>query len=215
MPAKESLQKRVEHAVAGKFFLEEAIAEGVVNYRAAAKRLRREVGGGTIEAIAIALRRHAERGRTGGADRKIAALFSSSRVRARTGISDFTLVPGRALLDRLPEISRKIHPERGGLFQVVFGHEGATLIVDSEGHADAARALKGLIIDERKDLAAVSIITPRKVEDTVGWVAAVTRLLARHGINMVESLSCYTETILIIDENDLPRALEMLRRAKG
>ena len=39
-------------------------------------------------------------------------------------------------------------------------------------------------------------------ESTSGVVAFITSLLAEYNINVVELLSCYTETILVVNKSD-------------
>jgi hypothetical protein len=219
MPAakRESIQKAVEREVQNLFFMEEALLEKVVNLRAAAKKIRPKVRQGSIEAIAIALRRYGEKSRreTRNADAALAALLARSRIRTRTDVADFTLESGGLTLSKVSEIVKKIKPGRGEILHVVFGEEATTIVVDGENYGLVKKACSSLIIEERKNLSEISIMTAKKVENAVGWVALISRLLARNGINMVETLSCYTETIFLVEEADLGRTLEVIRKARG
>ncbi len=213
----ESIQKAVERQVKGLFYMEEALFEDILNLRAAAKKIKPRVRQGSIEAIAIALRRYGEKARKDAraADEALSAMLSRSRMRVRTGVADFTLESESVTLSKVAEIVKKIHPGRGEIIHVVFGQEATTIIVDSENYDLVKKACASLIIRERKSVAELSIMTTRKVENTVGWVALISRLLARNGVNMIETLSCYTETILLVEEQDLGRTLELIRKAKG
>jgi hypothetical protein len=213
----DSIQKAVEGIMAKSFLMEQSVASGIANLRSVARKIRPSVGKASVEAVAIALRRYREKAKRSGADsdKVLSELLARSRVRVRTGVSDFTLLPGASSFPKVAEIARKVDPGRGETLQIIFGQDATTLIVDSENHEEVGRLAKGIIMDERRDLAAVSIVTPKKVEGALGWVALVTRLLARNGINMIEMFSCYTETILIIEEESLARTLEVFRKAKG
>jgi hypothetical protein len=212
----ESVQKSVERILHKSFLLEESVVSGVANLRSVARKIKSQVGKASVEAVAIALRRYREKAGKGRkeADRALGDLLSRSRIRVRTGISDFTLLPGGSFT-KVAEVARRINPGRGETLHIVFGQDAATLIVDSENHGETRKIVKESVIGERENLASVSIVTTKKVEGALGWVALVSRLMARNGINMIEMFSCYTETIIVIEEEDLARTLEAIRKAKN
>lgn len=59
------------------------------------------------------------------------------------------------------------------------------------------------------------IKSPLEIEKTPGVIAYLTSLLTEHNINVIEFISCYTYTILIIDRKDVSRAYEILSRVIG
>jgi hypothetical protein len=49
------------------------------------------------------------------------------------------------------------------------------------------------------------------VEKITGVVAFITSLLAENEINIHEIISCWTDTILVIDSKDLNKAINILQ----
>ncbi|MDP7282055.1 MAG: ACT domain-containing protein [Candidatus Undinarchaeales archaeon] len=56
------------------------------------------------------------------------------------------------------------------------------------------------------------IIPNSNVESTHGFVQYTTGLLAENGINIVEVLSCYTDTIFIVEKEDALKAYDILSK---
>jgi len=54
---------------------------------------------------------------------------------------------------------------------------------------------------------------PESIEETPGLLQLLAGLLASQRINIVEALSCYTDTIFLLDESDLSRAIATLTQA--
>jgi len=61
------------------------------------------------------------------------------------------------------------------------------------------------------NLVALILISPPRVEDTPGFVAFITSLLASREINIVEFISCSTNTVIILDQADALNAFSLLQ----
>ena len=71
------------------------------------------------------------------------------------------------------------------------------------------RGEKGLtLLTENLNL--LTIKSPEDIEETPGVIAFILNALAHEGINVVEFISCYTDTILAIKERDTTKAYELL-----
>jgi hypothetical protein len=68
------------------------------------------------------------------------------------------------------------------------------------------------ILIERKGLAEISVTSPRTIEETPGIIAYLSSALAANGINIVETVSCYTDTIFILEEKDILKGFEVLNK---
>jgi len=66
------------------------------------------------------------------------------------------------------------------------------------------------VIDFKKDLVEIVILSPRSIEEVPGVVNYFYSLFTQAGINIVETLSCFTDTIIIIEKKDLIKAIELL-----
>jgi aspartokinase len=54
-----------------------------------------------------------------------------------------------------------------------------------------------------------------RLETTPGVVSFIYGLLAEHGINVVEEMSCWTELMLVVAEEDAARTIRLLNSISG
>jgi glycine cleavage system regulatory protein len=63
----------------------------------------------------------------------------------------------------------------------------------------------------QKNLVALILLSPSVVEETPGFVAFITQLLASRNINIVEFISCSTNTIIILNGSQALQAFSLLQ----
>jgi hypothetical protein len=61
----------------------------------------------------------------------------------------------------------------------------------------------------------IVVNSPEELEATVGVVAFLTTLLAEQNVNIVEFISCWTETIIVVDKKDSFKTYEALSNLIG
>jgi aspartokinase len=61
------------------------------------------------------------------------------------------------------------------------------------------------------NLVALVLLSPDRVETTPGFVAFITQLLGGHDINIIEFISCFTNTIIVLDSKDALKAFSLLQ----
>ena len=111
-----------------------------------------------------------------------------------------------ALLNLEKEIKNKRE-----IFRIIEGVSAITIIT-TEDFADLIRRnFKNKIILENKNLAEITIKSPIELETTPGTYAYLCSLFGENNINIVETLSCYTDTIFLIDEKDTGKVMSLLR----
>src|SRR3989338_835970 len=64
---------------------------------------------------------------------------------------------------------------------------------------------------KNKNLAEITIKSPKEIETTPGTYAYVCSLFWENNINIVETLSCWTDSIFLIKEEDVGKAINLLR----
>ena len=52
---------------------------------------------------------------------------------------------------------------------------------------------------------------PKGVEETTGFVAYIYSLFGENGVNILETMSCWTDTIFITSEDDIPTVMKFLK----
>lgn len=71
------------------------------------------------------------------------------------------------------------------------------------------------VLKKNENCTTIIIKSPKEIETTPGVVAFLTSLLSEQNVNMIEFISCWTKTIIVIDRKDSLRAYEILMNVVG
>ena len=63
---------------------------------------------------------------------------------------------------------------------------------------------------KHEDCTMIVVHSPEELENTPGVVAFLATLLAEQNVNIIEFISCWTETILVVEKKDSLKAYEVL-----
>ncbi len=97
------------------------------------------------------------------------------------------------------------------IFYSIEGSTAITLITTLKYKDALTRMLGPDIIKISADLAMITIKSAQELETTPGVIAYLYSLFGEHGINISETMSCWTNTIFIIHENDISKAIAFLK----
>jgi len=171
----------------------DALNMKIVNYSALARILKEELGEGSIEAVKAAVIRVSDEIAS---DRKlreeaVQSILKESKVR---------------LQDKIAVV---ISPLTLDIPHIVTAH-----LTDQYVYVVDQTTMKEKLKDPAKvqsNLVALILLSPPRVEETPGFVAFITQLLASRNINIVEFISCSTNTIIILDGQDALKAFSLLQ----
>ena len=91
-----------------------------------------------------------------------------------------------------------------------------TLIFDQRLHPRVRRSLAAAeVLDEGEGEAAITVHSPEDIVTTPGCVSAFYNQLFRRRINVEDTVSCYTDTIMLVEMKDASRAFEALTELIG
>jgi len=192
----ESISELVWLYVKQRPFLKEVLRQGVVNHSALARKISMEAFGTKKHqnAVKMALIRLGERMERLDCDleaRILAVLRSSSMVLK----SKVAVVIAKRELEGVRTLS-----------QVKSGRHMTYIIEQRELERIAPKALW-----KREDnLNLITIESPEELEDVPGVISHILGSLASEGINVVEFISCYTDTLLVVRQADTERAYRVL-----
>ena len=173
--------------------LMDALKMKIVNYSALARMLQAEIGEGSLEAVKAAIIRvgeevEAERGLQ---EERVRSILRESVVR---------------LQDKIAVI---ISPQELDIPYIVTAY-----LTDSYVYIVDQTRLKAKLpefVQVTSNLVALILISPPRVEKTPGFVAFITGLLSSREINIVEFISCSTNTVIVLDSKDALNAFSMLQ----
>jgi hypothetical protein len=171
----------------------DALNMKIVNYSALARLLQKEIGEGSLEAVKAAIIRVAEEISKEKSTREEAVLsiLKGSKVR---------------LQDKIAVL---ISPIKLELPYIVTAY-----LTDSNVYVVDQTTLKNKLpelVNVQKNLIALILLSPPAVENTPGFVSFITQLLASHNLNIIEFISCSTNTIIILNSRDALIAFSLLQ----
>lgn len=192
----ESISELVWLYVKQRPYLKEVLRQGVVNHSALARKISVDAFGTANRqgAVKMALIRLGAR-----MDRIEDDL--ESRILAVLGKSSMVLKSKVAVVIAKRELEG-IHP----LSHVKSGRHMTYILEQRELEKIPPKALW-----KREDnLNLITIESPEELEEVPGVISHILGSLASEGINVVEFISCYTDTLLVVRQADTERAFRVL-----
>jgi len=101
------------------------------------------------------------------------------------------------------------------LLSIVISARSITLIAPPESIAQVEKKLGSQMLKRLDGLCLLQLSSSEEIEDVPGVYAAVLDSLARKGINVLESSSCFTDTNVVVRRADAVRAFEALEDLCG
>jgi hypothetical protein len=208
-----SVARRVREYLDGHPVVADSIRLGIGNYSAIARRVADDLGLPFSAAVVAACRRY-PRGR-GSSSRESAVrrVLRKSRIETRTKVAAITLGLGTDVLQRLGDVVEELLDENS-LCRVIQVSRGTVVIVDEDSVLRVTKVLRGTeVVAVRKGLVELAVTSPESIEQTPGLLTLLTGVLSAQSINILEALSCYTDTIFLLEQDDLNPAMTVLTRA--
>jgi len=188
------------------------LKKGLINYSSLARLVAKELGAekASKEAILVAARRFKERlSLDFEGERQIASLLSRSELEIKSKISLFILEKG-INLDRVDEIQKKVRKESGTFF-LLEGSDNYTIVTQEKFAPLVKSAFLQKTIKSESGLVLINIKSPKEIQALPGVVAYLSSLFFENGVNILEFISCWTDTLFVIESKDLNNALNFLK----
>jgi len=205
-----SISKTVQSLIENDPPIQDALARGYGNYSAIARILRprvEEIHGRRVSLTAIitAVKRASA---TYTPKTEYQGIVAGSKISLRTDVAKISVEKTRRTLEKA-RLASADFPE--AFFQVLEGASTLTLIFD-DGIFSEVRSIfrKDEILAEKRGLAALIVQSPQGIVETPGCIVAFYNPISRAHINIEETASCFTETIIVLSMEDAARAFSIL-----
>ncbi len=169
------------------------VKDGLCNYTSLASKVARAIGAGAKQ------------------DAVKAALIRAGHEHAKSG-EDFEARVEKILKGSSIEVRSKVAVVRSKsgigvpVIAISNSRSGVMSVVDSS-YAPAIRKKGHHVID---GLVLITVYSPKEIEDTPGSIASMIDALWAEGINILEFISCHTDTLLVLSSSDGARAYDVL-----
>src|SRR3989304_7935395 len=195
-PRTRTIAKKKRPPPKKKPYLLEALEKGIVNLSELSRQIQEELNTDNTSAVKAALRRFSEELQKHKQKREEKVL----QVLKRSGIAVYDR---KSVMITSKEINTKTGMKVDLLDKYVY-------LLD---RSDLPERITTLV--KHDNCTMIVVHSPEELEATPGVVAFLTTLLAEQNVNIVEFISCWTETIIVVEKKDSLKAYEVLSNLVG
>ena len=190
--------------------IRDCISKDLLNFSSLARLIMKETGVKHEEAVLAASRRYAAKLSKTDFESAIMNVFEESRLELKTRICIVVAKNEWIVLKNLEEVVKRILSEKS-IMQVMQSANGITVVSEDKYLPSITKAIgQDHIISVKQNLAEITVKSPARIEDTTGAFSYITSMLSEQGINLLEAMSCYTDTIFVVTREDMMRAFDIL-----
>jgi len=190
--------------------IRDCISKDLINYSSLSRMIMRDTGIKNEEAVLAASRRYAMKLSKTDFEGAVTKVFEESRLELKTKICIVIAKNEWIVLRNLEEVVKKILAEKSTM-QILQSANGITVISEDKHLPTIVKAIgQEHIISVKENLGEITVKSPARIEDTPGAFVYVMNMLSEQGINLLEAVSCYTDTIFIVSREDMMRAFDIL-----
>jgi aspartokinase len=191
-----TIAQNVRSYLRNKPYLLEALEKGIVNLSELSRQIQKELEIDNMSAVKAALRRFSEELQKHKQKREEKVLEVLKR-------SAMALYDRKAVVITTKEIDTKTGMKVDLLDKVVY-------LLD---RSDMPERISALV--KHDNCTMIVMHSPEELEATPGVVAFLTTLLSEQNVNIIEFISCWTETIIVVEKTDSLKAYEVLSNLIG
>jgi hypothetical protein len=183
--------QNVRSYLRNKPYLLEALEKGIVNLSELSRQIQAELKTSNTSAVKAALRRFSEE-------------LQKHKQKREEKVLQLLRRSGIAVYDRKSVMvtTKEIDTKNGMKVDLLDKH---VYLLD---RGDLPERINALVKHENCTM--IVIHSPEELEATPGVVAFLATLLAEQSVNIIEFISCWTETIMVVEKKDSLKAYEVL-----
>ena len=186
-----TIAQDVRSYLRNKPYLLEALEKGIVNLSELSRQIQLELKTRNTSAVKAALRR-------------FSAELQRHKQKREEKVLQVLRRSGIAIYDKKSVMitTKEIDAKNGLKVDLLDKH---LYLLD---RSDLPERINALV--KHEDCTMIVIHSPEELEATPGVVAFLATLLAEQNVNIIEFISCWTETIMVVEKKDSLKAYEVL-----
>jgi hypothetical protein len=190
--------------------IRDCISKDLINFSSLSRLIMKDMGVTHEEAVLAASRRYASKLSRTDFEGDIMSVFEESRLELKTRICIVVAKNEWVVLKDLEDVVKKILTDKSTM-QVMQSANAITVISEDKFLPMITKAIgEDHVVTVKQNLAEVTVKSPARIEMTRGAFSYLVSMLSEQGINLLEAVSCYTDTIFIINREDMMRAFDIL-----
>lgn len=191
----------------------DCLKNGIINYSKLSRKIAKELDiekKTSMESILIACLRYEKKIRDKKIlENKILDILKKSELEIKNKIV-VCIVDKSKYLEKIFELEKKVQ-KKADTFYVIEGSKVFTVITSEKYLKDLKTLFPIGVIRITQNLAMIILKSPKELENTPGVNAYIYTRFREHGVNIVEQMSCWTDTIVVINENDISTVMSFLK----
>jgi aspartokinase len=210
MLATKNITKSVRAIIDNDLSFQDAMQRGYCNLSAMARIIKPSIDAivGTdvdIESIVTALKRTRK-------DYKIPytsvePIIAGSKISLRTDVAKLSIVKNKKTVEK---IAKPLTVHYDSFISVSESVNSVTLIFDQLILEKMKSIFDDDTLEVESNLAAIIVQSPEEIIKTPGCALIFYNQLARRHVNIEDTISCYTDTIMLVNMNDVAKAFNAL-----
>lgn len=207
----------VEEIIKQSPFLEEALAEGIINLSSLARQIKPRIDQFSekevqIGAIVMALKRLSPKFDPRLKVKLKKVIHKLGDIIVRSNISYFTYSNSETLIEKEAELLRKLRDKKDVFFAFSRGIYESSIIL-SNSNQTGMEHIFGTenLIQQSHQLSSITIKLPSENADVSGIYYYILKQIAWEGINILDIISTMHEFTIIVDDNNVERAFTILK----
>ncbi len=169
----------------------------LINYSSLSRYIQKELKVKNFDAVIVAIRRYRKNlEKAVNLSKSIKNILKSSTLEIKTGINVYVIRDPATISNILKKLNESY-------LHIIKGYDYYLIITDKT---------LSEISKKYENLAEIRIKSPEKIESVPGVVFFIYQKLFERNINIVETYSCWTDTIILIEKKDLTKALDVFEK---
>jgi aspartokinase len=208
-----NITKLTEDYISEHPYVKDCLKKGMINYSSLTRQICSDLDldvRKNFDAVLIACRRYFRKIKSQATtEKKIIEILKNSKIEVKNKINSIILeknIVFSNLMDLEKEAKKFLET-----FHIIEGTASITIITTDDFSKKVKQIFKNKIVKEYTDLVEIILKSPKQIVTTAGVISYIYSLLGENDINVVDTLSSWTDTIFLVEEKDLSRVMEFLR----
>lgn len=214
-----SVTRAVKDEVGSDLSIQDAIARDYVNVSALARVLVPKVASRVgkkpkdVSEVGVATALKRIMGSYTTSSSRVSRVIARSAVSVKTPVSTLSVEKTKRTVQT---VSNLLSSFPNDFIQVSASPSSITLIFDQRLYSRVRKSLAGAdLLEEAEEGAAITVHSPVEITTTPGCISAFYNQLSRRKVNVEDTVSCFTDTIMVVGTKDASRAFEALTELVG
>jgi hypothetical protein len=185
--------------------IKQNLRDGIINYSKLSRIIAKERDIDNFDAILVSIRRYYLKIKKQSNNKLIIEIIKESRLLIRDKIIVVIInidVPFEKLLSFQKSLVEPIHITRGASAYTIIATEDIEKRIIESFRKDILKSSKGLV--------EIIMKSPIRLENVPGVMGYIYSLFSENEINILETISCWTDTLFVIEKKDMGKTVEIL-----